>query len=275
MLRTLLINRSKRGGLKAEEFKWRSRDVSRVEGLSDTVFGFAVTLLIVSLEVPRTSGELLETMRGFVAFALTFAVLFSLWYRQFIFFRRYGLEDTRAVILNGALLLFVLFFVFPFKFLAGAVVNRAMGFGKTVRLPGGRVELAIQPVHFPLLFAIYGFGLGAIFLVFAALYYHAFTKREELALNPLEQYDTMESVRQFLFSASLGVIVGLNGLALWAVRGTSSEDPVAYAFLFLEVVGIVLMLRGRATRNTRRESFLSGLTAPPSPSSEHFPIHAR
>ncbi len=33
-----------------------------------TVFAFAVTLLVVSLEVPHTFSELLTTMRGFLAF---------------------------------------------------------------------------------------------------------------------------------------------------------------------------------------------------------------
>ena len=32
----------------------RHRDVSRLEGFSDAVFGFALTLLVVSLEVPET-----------------------------------------------------------------------------------------------------------------------------------------------------------------------------------------------------------------------------
>ena len=30
----------------------RGREVSRIEGFSDAVFGFALTLLVVSLEVP-------------------------------------------------------------------------------------------------------------------------------------------------------------------------------------------------------------------------------
>lgn len=34
-------------------FRWRGREISRIEGLSDAVFGFAITLLVVSLEVPK------------------------------------------------------------------------------------------------------------------------------------------------------------------------------------------------------------------------------
>lgn len=36
------------------DFRVRGKEVSRVEGLSDAVFGFAITLLVVSLEVPKT-----------------------------------------------------------------------------------------------------------------------------------------------------------------------------------------------------------------------------
>jgi uncharacterized membrane protein len=54
------------------------------------VFAFAVTLLIVSLEVPRTFKELSETMQGFVPFAICFAMLIQIWSAQFLWFRRYG-----------------------------------------------------------------------------------------------------------------------------------------------------------------------------------------
>ena len=56
-------------------FRWRSHEISRIEGLSDAVFAFAVTLLIVSLEVPRTFAELRETISGFLPFAISFAML--------------------------------------------------------------------------------------------------------------------------------------------------------------------------------------------------------
>ena len=31
-----------------KKFRWRSHEISRTEGLSDAVFGFAITLLVVS-----------------------------------------------------------------------------------------------------------------------------------------------------------------------------------------------------------------------------------
>jgi uncharacterized membrane protein len=56
-------------------FHLRSTEISRVEGFSDAVLAFAVTLLVISLEVPTTFNELLEKMHGFIAFAISFAML--------------------------------------------------------------------------------------------------------------------------------------------------------------------------------------------------------
>jgi uncharacterized membrane protein len=57
------------------------REVSRVEGFSDAVFAFAITLLVVSLEVPKTYHELIAVIRGFPAFAIGFALIFQVWWR--------------------------------------------------------------------------------------------------------------------------------------------------------------------------------------------------
>ena len=53
-------------------FRWRGGEVSRIEGLSDAVFALSLTLLVVALEVPKTSAELIAVFWQFPAFILCF-----------------------------------------------------------------------------------------------------------------------------------------------------------------------------------------------------------
>ena len=99
----------------------RGREVTRLEALSDAVFGFAATLLVVSLEVPQTFPELTASLRGFVAFAFSFTMLILIWAAHNGFFRRYGLQDSWTVLINSVLLFVVLFYVYPLKFLSTAL----------------------------------------------------------------------------------------------------------------------------------------------------------
>ena len=95
----------------------RTHEISRIEAFSDAVFAFALTLLVVSLQVPKSYDELMNLMSGFPAFACCFGVLLWIWYEHNLFFRRYGLQDPYTVLLNGALLFVVMFYVYPLKFM--------------------------------------------------------------------------------------------------------------------------------------------------------------
>src|SRR5215470_15827735 len=86
------------------QFQLRGHEVKRIEAFSDAVFAFAVTLLIVSLEVPKNFEELMVNLRGFFAFAICFLLLMLIWHEQNIFFRRYGLEDVTTITLNSILI---------------------------------------------------------------------------------------------------------------------------------------------------------------------------
>src|SRR2546423_7860907 len=120
-------------------FRWRGLEMARIDAFSDVVFGFALTLIVVSLEVPRTFAELMHAMRGFVGFALCFTLLIMVWYEHYKFFKRYALHDVWTIVLNTALLFVVLFYVYPLKFLFSVLVTVFSGAGESLSHggPGG------------------------------------------------------------------------------------------------------------------------------------------
>ncbi len=213
-------------------FEWRGREVSRLEGLSDAVFGFATTLLVVSLEVPRSVEELLHAMRGFVGFALSFALLFRLWGYQYRFFRRYGLEDPTTIRLNGVLLFVVLFFVYPLKFLTQALTD--FFFNDTFAgLRPGMLTRALAGGGFDLLLMFYA-GFGTVFLVLGLMYFHAYRLREQIGLNELESLDTRITCERLMlplpvFPLGVGLmwLASLDKETLTSVAGKRTVIAVA------------------------------------------------
>ncbi len=211
------------GGVGDGRFRMRGAgEVSRIEALSDAVFGFAITLLVVSLEVPRTFGELTHAMRGFFAFAISFALLFLVWHTQYNFFRRYGLQDTTTIVLNAVLLFVVLFYVYPLKFVWTLVVNGIMGVRSGAARPDGSFEPAITNEQAPAMMVIFGAGYVAVFTVFVLLYAHAYRRRRQLELNELEVFDTRGQIE----GNALSVAVGLLSIVL-ALSGGPRMAPAA------------------------------------------------
>jgi len=159
-----------------DKITWRSHEPGRIEAFSDAVFGFAVSLLVFSLEVPKTSDELLSGLAAFIPFVICFAAIFFIWYGQYKFFRHYGLHDNLTIILNGVLLVLVLFYVYPLKFMFNAWL-----------LPGRYIAYAKDAL--PLVYVYVG-GYMAIYSLFALMYWNALMKREELKLTPIEVFET-------------------------------------------------------------------------------------
>ena len=237
MLRKILARHYRE--MSEEGFRWRGHEISRVEGLSDAVFGFAITLLIVSLEVPKTSSELFETMRGFTAFVVTFVMLTGIWRAQFVFFRRYGLEDNVTVYLNLGLLFMVLFFVYPLKFLFGVMVTDPTLRHLKVPTEHG-LQLAVLPEHRAWIFFIFGVGFAAIFLLFVLMYAHAYQKREELGLNELEIFETRFSIRRQLCA----VAIGISYFGLAAVMNLPEKTRSEKLIAITADLGILAMMLG-------------------------------
>ena len=86
----------------------RRHEISRLEAFGDAVVAFALTLLVVSLDVPKSYDDPIARMAAFVPFAASFALLTWIWYEHNIFFRTYGLQDAWMTVLNAVLLFVVL-----------------------------------------------------------------------------------------------------------------------------------------------------------------------
>jgi len=232
------------------DFRWRSHEISRVEGLSDAVFAFAITLLVVSLEVPKTFNELAATMRGFGAFAISFLLLFTVWFNQYKFFRRYGLQDNTTVYLNAGLLFVVLFYVYPLKFLFSYLVNQFTGGHGEIRLPNGNVEAMIEGNQIGTLMLIFGIGYLAVFSVFVLLYWHAYRKREALELNVLERFDTRNSIQESALNCGVAVF----SICIVLFAGPKYADLSGMAYILTGVaMGANGMIMGRRRRRMEKD----------------------
>jgi len=221
----------------------RRHDMTRLEAFSDAVFAFALTLLVVSLEVPHTYHDLMNLVRGFVPFAACFSLLIWIWYEHSTFFTRYALHDRTAIVLNATLLFVVLFYVYPLKY----VFTQLFAFLQPdARPPGG----AVTPAELANIFVIYGAGFAAVFLVFAALYRHAWRRRDALGLTPIEAFDTRLAMRAQLVSAGIGTAA-----ALWAIVAPRSYALVSISGFMYWLMGPVHAFHGRRARR-QRDAFL-------------------
>lgn len=198
--------------------RWRLHEPTRLEAFSDAVFAFALTLVVISLEVPHQFEELVVLMKGFFGFAVCFLFIMLIWHDQYTYFRRFGLQDTRTTFYNMALLFMVIYLVYPLKFL---FFYLGSGFS------GGHGELETT-MRFKdqgevcQLMIIYGIGYLIIYTLMTLMYAHALKRKNDIALSPLEVYNTKTYMYTFMgrivvviISITIAVI-GLNKEGLYA-----------------------------------------------------------
>lgn len=223
-------------------FRWRSREPSRLEGFSDAVFGFAITLLVLSVEVPKTVDQLAAMLSpvNIVAFAVSFATLVAIWLAQYHYFRRYGLDDGWTTTLNIVLLFVVLLYVYPLKFLFTELSRLAFG-----------AATSVNSAQWPRLMALYSTGFVVVYVVFALLYTHAYRHREVLDLTAVEVVETRHSIAEqvgmiAIGSVSLGILALAVNTPFWS-RGAGGLAGMAYV-LIMPLQTVLGIRHGRALR---------------------------
>lgn len=182
-------------------FRLRGLNMTRIETFTDAAFAFALTLLVVSMDVPRSYADLQRALAGIPAFALSFAILMVFWHGHHTWSRRYGLDDFATIALSCLLVFTVLIYVYPLKFMFRVFVGWMLWI-----TTGQTSEIGIERNQLDAMFMIYGCGFTAMSVALLLLYAHAWRRRATLGLNAIERFDTCAYMQAWGVCALVGVL---------------------------------------------------------------------
>jgi len=228
-------------------FKYRGINGSRFETLTDIIFGFSITLLVISSEVPKTYVELQASMYGFFGFIICALLLFSVWNDHKNFFLWYGLEDKKTSLLNFLLVFVLLYYIYPMKYLfsylgTALFVNIRSRFGdhsEGLQIAVDKLKQAnLEAEQWSDIMLRFGIGLLAIYLIFLFLYINAKRKKAELNLNAVEVFKTQTCIEEYIILASITLLSILVVLVV-------ENKAFAYSSLIYLLIPISLFIHHR------------------------------
>lgn len=168
---------------------YRGEVASRLDNLTDAVFGIAITLLIFNLSNPNSFTELLAFTKTLPAFLISISFVILVWREHLNFSEIYTLNDSKLVVLNTLFIALVIFYVYPLRFLTLFLTNFFFSTDVAVSIKGSEV---------PYLMIYYGFVAFALYFILYLFYQRASVLRESLELNEYELYYTKSQKKRLL-----------------------------------------------------------------------------
>lgn len=214
-----------------KEFHPRGKEMLRIEALSDAVFAFSVSLLVASLEVPQTFVELKLIARGALPYFATVALIFLLWYQQYAFFRRYGLNDIITIVLNLVYLAVILFYIYPLKFLFSLLISSWSGINLFEKaLNQGHTILNQHDLY--QLIILFSAGYFFVWITLYFMHLHVLKLQHQFNFSRYELLFTKKETRGALWNAFIGLAAILFAAFRW-------EWQAGICYLMIPVVLIL------------------------------------
>ena len=175
------------------DFRHRGEEPGRLENFSDAVFALAITLLLISTSPPTNFEQIKRFVWEVIPFGLCILFIILIWHEHITFFYRYGLRNTKVIVLNSIFLVIVLFYVYPLKFLTKLILlPLAMLFDQEA-LQQEMIGM-IRGENMSDLMIIYGLGAFSVFCTLALMYNYALKNADALQLNDVERFDTKTKI---------------------------------------------------------------------------------
>lgn len=176
---------------------YRGSSPSRMDNLTDAVFGIAITLLIFNLTNPNSFTDLLAFTKTLPAFLLSIFFLMIIWKEHTRFSEIYTLNSAGFIFMNTLFLALVIFYVYPLRFLSLFLTQIFFQVD---------VGLVIEASQMPYLMIYYGFVVFALNFVLFLFYYKAYRIREKLDLSSFEIFYTKSQMIKLVIMFGIPLI---------------------------------------------------------------------
>ncbi|EAZ81712.1 TMEM175 family protein [Algoriphagus machipongonensis] len=204
-MRSQLFNSKNRN----PNINYRGESPSRLDNLTDAVFGIAVTLLIFNLSSPNSLEDLIVFTKTLPAFLISIGFLILIWQEHVRFSEMYTLRGSWLVFLNSLFIALIIFYVYPLRFLTLFLTNLIFGTD---------ISLQISAVEIPDLMIYYGSIAFALYFVLFWFYFIAIRNKEILALS---KYEEMHTNYQQIRIVIMFTVPLLSILLVWILRTQS------------------------------------------------------